>query len=130
MNKRILMGTASLATSIFLFSNIVLASTTSYKFRLPTVGTKYTSYATKQTNSGTLYNRVSYFGWSGSEIQCWAEDTNGGQVTSTSQYTGTGNVKMYMSNPYDYKLKNLRMATKTASNTWHECDVQGVFDPQ
>ncbi|WP_409068439.1 hypothetical protein ACFLKB_13590 [Clostridium sp. FAM 1755] len=128
--KKVLVSICGCLVLVGILSNVVFAaSSTSYKFRLPTHGNRYTSSVTKPNRKTVGYNYASYVGWKGSGINCWVKDqSTGKQITSTSSYTNAGTVKMYYGplgrNFYGHAVS---MGIKTDLGTWHPCDVKGRF---
>ncbi|MPQ45083.1 hypothetical protein [Clostridium tarantellae] len=116
-----------------LLSSIVYSTGNSaeYDYRLPSLGTRYTNLAIKQSQSNIAHNECDYFGWEGSTVLCWVNQDNNGQLTPTSSFKRTGNILMYYDNNIakSYWGWKVNMGLKTSSDTWHQCDVHGFFTP-
>lgn len=118
---------------VMLTSQLAFAGTTYFDFRLPSTGSMSTNSVTKETASSNPYADISYFGWGGSGIDCWMYSSEGdGQLTSRANFSGTGRVNMWMVGDMAswYVGHPVHMNIKTDEHTWHECDVEGVFNPR
>lgn len=128
---------ASLLTvgaAVLISSNIAFAApcSVSYEFRLPATGSRWTKTATKVTKSDVAKNNCTFFGWPGSEVDCWVINSEDGrQLSGVKAFYKAGLVDMeyYSGFGTAYWGYDLQMQIKTGPNTWHECDVFGDFNP-
>ena len=131
MRKKIISSMLALVL-FFSVSKIAFAATTNFNVQLPTTGSKTSNDVLKETSNTYATYNCSYFGWPGSGVDMWVQNTSNSDLSSKSNFSGTGVKYMYLSSTTanKYKGQRVHMKAKTDSSTWPACDIIGVFDAQ
>ena len=89
MRKKIISSMLALVL-FFSVSKIAFAATTNFNVQLPTTGSKTSNDVLKETSNTYATYNCSYFGWPGSGVDMWVQNTSNSDLSSKSNFSGTG----------------------------------------